>query len=371
MSTASASTLRTPPRRLIDQVNHLKSTLARDQIQLTDMSRSGSLETGLSAGSSGDSPEFQPAGPVSIVRLEGRIAPRRIDVAPPGTSRFRFFLDGSQKTIPTCRIGLAPVVVALSAAGILERDDTGQPRLRGDSLRVNQSWIAPLESGNAELDRMIAEIVHAGGDVRDPFTDRFGNPVENYHHLVGDYGRTLTLAFDLAGVIRGEQETALIEHWRDALSAEHPDHWIVIDGPLRGNVPNAIGLVKNLQTQQLANDEAIALFDLPQGYRTTAFRYASNTPDADQSSTGGKTIWYMRLWSATGMDARHSLVRVEAANEISSADQIDEISSWILAERLPRATDDPRWPTLLYPIYYLERILKRRLADITSGWPST
>jgi hypothetical protein len=71
------------------------------------------------------------------------------------------------------------------------------------------------------------------------------------------------------------------------------------------------------------------------------------------------------------MDARHSLVRIETSNDIVTSDQIDEISSWILAERLPRATDDPRWPTLLYPIHYLERILKRRLAALTTGWPST
>jgi hypothetical protein len=81
-------------------------------------------------------------------------------------------------------------------------------------------------------------------------------------------------------------------------------------------------------------------------------------------------MWYMRLWSAHGMDARHSLVRIETANAVSSTEQIDEISGWILAERLPRATGDPRWPTLLYPISYLERILKRRLAEITAGWPS-
>ena len=31
----------------------------------------------------------------------------------------------------------------------------------------------------------------------------------------------------------------------------------------------------------------------------------------------------------------------------------------MLAERIPRATADSRWATLLYPIYYLEQILKR------------
>ena len=78
----------------------------------------------------------------------------------------------------------------------------------------------------------------------------------------------------------------------------------------------------------------------------------------------------MRLWDASGMDARHSLIRIETAHDVDTSQQIDQISRWISAERLPRPTDDPRWPTLLYPIHYLERILKRRLVEFTTGWPS-
>ena len=80
-------------------------------------------------------------------------------------------------------------------------------------------------------------------------------------------------------------------------------------------------------------------------------------------------MWYIRLWDADGMDARHSLVRVEAHAELVTTEQIDEISSWILAERTPRATGDARWATLLYPVHLLERMLKRRLDADTRGWP--
>jgi hypothetical protein len=293
-----------------------------------------------------------------------------VTVALPGVSRFRYFLDGSQKSIPVCRVGLTPVVAALSAAGILERDPSGHPSLRGAAFRVNQSWVAPTATGDPALDRLIDELLAAGGDVRDPFTDRNGRPVEDYHLKAGDYGRALRSAFDMAGTIRAEQEVALIDQWDRELTWEQPEAWIVIDGPLRGNVRNAIGLVKSLQTQHLASTEALALFDLRQGQRTTAFRYAANPDDADPTSAEGKTMWFMRLWSSRGMDARHSLVRIEAAHDVCTTEQIDEISGWILAERLPRATDDPRWPTLLYPISYLERILKRKLAELTAGWPS-
>ena len=65
------------------------------------------------------------------------------------------------------------------------------------------------------------------------------------------------------------------------------------------------------------------------------------------------------ILDATGRDPRHSLVRVEIADPSLATGQIDAISAWVLAERIPRATADSRWATLLYPIYYLEQILKR------------
>ena len=50
--------------------------------------------------------------------------------------------------------------------------------------------------------------------------------------------------------------------------------------------------------------------------------------------------------------------------------QDNDIASWLLAERIPRATQDARWPTLLYPIHLLEQLLKRRIAAMTVGWPA-
>ncbi len=355
--------------RLIDQVNDLKSTLARDQIQITDMSRAGSLESGIGADFASEPLAAEERRPVDIVRLEGRIVARVIDIDPLSTSRFRFFLDGTQKTIPVCRVGLVPVVAALSAVGVLFRDTSGQPALMGDLLRVNQTWIAPRRSGSPDLDAMIVHLERRGESIQDPFSGDTAL-AEGASGFVGDYGRTLSYAFELAGRIRGEQEREVLDRWQHDVSPLHPDDWIVVDGRLRSNVPNAVGIVKDLQTQHLEGDEAIALFDLPKGHRTTAFRYTSASDRPGRNPSEGRTMWYMRLWGATGMDARHSLVRIEAPNDVATSDDIDEVSRWILAERLPRATEDPRWPTLLYPIYYLERILKRRLANITAGWPS-
>jgi hypothetical protein len=81
-------------------------------------------------------------------------------------------------------------------------------------------------------------------------------------------------------------------------------------------------------------------------------------------------MWYLRMQNATGQDARHGLIRLETPEVIADPDLADLISSWILAERAPRASADSRWATLLYPIHLLERMLKRRIQAITAGWPA-
>jgi len=37
---------------------------------------------------------------------------------------------------------------------------------------------------------------------------------------------------------------------------------------------------------------------------------------------------------------------------------VDEITRWILAERAPLAKPDPRWASTIYPIHYVEKVLK-------------
>ena len=58
-----------------------------------------------------------------------------------------------------------------------------------------------------------------------------------------------------------------------------------------------------------------------------------------------------------GADALGSLMRIEAPRDTGS-ELVDEISRWVLAERAPLAKPDPRWPAMIYPIHYVEKILK-------------
>lgn len=365
------SSARNSAPNLKASVARIHALLKREQIGANDMSHSGALELGLGSGPVEDPRRLPSAWPLKLERLEGRITARKLVQAEPGASRFRYFLDGSQQTLPVWRIGLVPVVVALTAAGILERDGSGQPWLSGETFRLRQSWIFPLETGRSELDRL-AQLLLAQGELHDPLYGSNNERFEHYDFLAGHYGKLVYNSRNLAGRLRADQEKMILAHWSCNISPGAPDAWIVVDGRLHENTRNAIGLVKDLQTQHLIGDEAEALFGLPQGHRTTAFRYVSNRDGENSvpSDAGGRTMWYMRFWDASGMDARHSLVRVETSRDVCTTEQIDEIAGWLLAERIPRAKNDPRWPTLLYPIHYLEQILKRRLASVTAGWPS-
>ena len=105
----------------------------------------------------------------------------------------------------------------------------------------------------------------------------------------------------------------------------------------------------------------MTLLSLQPGQRTTAYRTSSRAR--------ARTHWYQRMWPATGLDARHALIRLEANGDTTDPDEISDIATWLMAERIPRPTSDSRWPTLLYPVHLLERILKQRISHITAGWP--
>ncbi|MDQ4099802.1 MAG: hypothetical protein M3121_04820 [Chloroflexota bacterium] len=355
-------------------VRRIQEAFLAEGVDLSDMRRAGSLEV---AGNFGGQDPYEPLTdwPLTIERLEGPIRPIPVAVAAPGGSRLRYFLDGSQRTLPVWRVGVVPVIASITVAGVLERDTNGRGTILADTLRLNHTWLFPTQTGMPQLDQLRLRIEDAGGTVRDPLAkvfDRSDDPEQAQRHylaLAGNYGRLVHCAQKTAGEIREKLEADILFDWQ-AHQADSDD-WIVVDGRLRQNVPRALGLVKELLTQHLAGPEAEALFNLPVGHRTSAFRYVSTGRDeeGEVSGTGARTMWYLRLWDAAGLDARHALVRIEASNDVDAPEEIDRLSSWLLAERIPRATQDPRWATLLYPIHYLEQILKRRVAGVTAGWP--
>ncbi|MEJ7839467.1 MAG: hypothetical protein WKF81_11665 [Thermomicrobiales bacterium] len=357
----SSSTL---PDRLSTKVRSIEAMLDHRGVEIRSMKRAGSLETnqGVDSGDRVPDPLF------TLDRLEGEIAPRAVGNIRPNTTGFRYFLDATQKTLPIWRFGLVPIIITYAVTGILERDGNGEGRLLPGSLDSRHTWLIPRNTGNSSADDLIDMLEAVGESVVDPIA---GNPRcrdQDHEAFAGQFNRIVDCAYQMAGDHRADIERIALRSWQVNPERQFPDGWMVVDGRLGDDHPQCVGVVKQLLTQHLHSADAEVLFDLEPGHRTTSFRLQN--PTHDESTSLARTQWYMRFWNADGFDANHALIRVEAPHQLGIPEDIDTIAAWIYAERLPRATNDPRWPTLLYPIHFLERILKRKLAEMTAGWPS-
>jgi len=258
------------------------------------------------------------------------------------------------------RCGLVPVAATVVAAGVLRRDPTGEGVLEPGTLALEHRWLIPGVD-DPTLNELRDRIMAAGMAIKDPLPARDEGEVEI------DFGHLHELAYKAAQGIRSEVEAGVLEQWVQRAEWRGDTSWILVDGRLPTASFRTIGLVKQFTESYLTGEDAVTMLSLPPGYRTTAFSPAERRHYGEDS--GERLMWYIRLWDADGMDARHSLVRIEAPASVVTTEEIDEISSWILAERTPRATGDARWATLLYPVHLLERMLKRRLDADTRGWP--
>jgi hypothetical protein len=290
----------------------------------------------------------------------------------------RYFLDGAQRTFAVWRCGLVPTAATVVVAGILEREPGEDGSVVPGTLRMEHCWLIPRDTGDHRVEELLRRIDEEGLRVVDPreaerrATQASPLPTPDIRHPTSDsdidYGRLHELAYVAARNVREEVEARVLSDWVQRPAWDASDDWIVVDGRLRTPEPRSIGLVKQFSDAYLSGSEAETLLGLPPGYRTTAFLPTNDRrrggPEPEQ-----RTLWYIRLWDAAGMDARHALVRIEAPRTVCTTEEIDRISGWILAERTPRATGDSRWATLLYPVHLLERILKRRLDADTRGWP--
>lgn len=343
-------TLRTT-EPLIQRVQRIQDAMRSAGIAPVDMRRAGTLESDILLPQMGAEQSLEAP---EIETLEGPIVHREITRR--NETQFRWFVDGSQKTMPIWRIGVVPIVVSIAVAGVLERDENGDCHLLRDSLSESVSWIVPQQTGDPDIRTFVDALQSLGEEVHDPLASE-----SNYQQLAGMYDQVLFYANKTSGERRADAEKRTLDHWNNFIGVGQADRWLVVDGRLGLETANAIGLIKDPGRQHLVGEDAITLLNLPPGHRTTAYRLTE--------SGRTRTHWYQRMWPATGLDARHSLIRIEASADMADSEEIDDIATWLMAERVPRPTADGRWPTLLYPVHLLERMLKRRISHITAGWP--
>lgn len=350
------------PQSFVERINRVYADLRKDGVAVADMRRSPAME--LQFAGAGDIGNRSSTGAVraGVEPVEGPIVARRIPEISPRESRLRYFLDGAQRTFSVLRCGLVPVAATVVAAGVLRRDPTGDGVLEPGTLALEHSWLIPGVSEPA-LDELRDRISKSGMAVIDPLT----SSRREIDPDGADFGLMHELAYIAARDKRAKVEREVLDRWTRRSEWRQGSDWIVVDGRLPLPDLRTVGLVKNFTETYLNGQDAITMLGLPPGFRTTAF--FGKERHFGEAQEGEVIMWYIRLWDAEGLDARHALVRIEAPASVATTEEIDEISSWILAERTPRATGDARWATLLYPVHLLERMLKRRLDADTRGWP--
>ena len=366
-------------RSLSDAVIAIERTMRAAEVPFASMRGAGGLEMAFAGAGTVRRPDGDAAMALldaPIERLEGHLAIccHRVPTVGVAPSRLRAFLDGSQKTLLVWRIGLVPIVVTVAAAAILHRDERGNPSVMPTTLKLRHAWLIPRRTGDPELARLLATLDAQGMDVIDPLAYLDDDA---YAAVANQYGKMVEAAYVAARGVREDVESGLLDWWGKRASGAPDGDWMVVDGRLRLDVPNAVGLVKDVTSQHLVGQEAVDVFELAPGHRTSAYRPKDNrrsVPEDDLAAPTATdhhrpTLWYLRLRDHQGQDARHALVRVEAPSAVTGTAEIDRLSAWVMAERAPRATADARWDTLLYPIHYLELILKRHIASSLVGWP--
>jgi hypothetical protein len=241
------------------------------------------------------------------------------------------FLDGTQRYEVMAYAGASPVVVAEIAAAVLERRDR--------HLHVAEVLRRRLVIARPEvLDQLEDAIVGH---------EAIALPEQGPVHPVLDF----QLARREVDSARGKLEVETGHRFRKA-----SDAWLIVDGSLSESPQWArdgrmLGISKSHATLPFSGTELEDYLRLPAGSRSPVFEPAGNEVAPVYS-------WALRLWPWEGKDLLHGLIRVEAAARLDTLAEADQLSRWLLAERAPMSTPDPRWDRLLYGIRAVEEYLR-------------
>ena len=241
------------------------------------------------------------------------------------------FLDGSQRSELVGYAGATPIVVGEIAAAVRERMD-----------RTLRTVVTARRS--VALGRPPA--LAAAGDALAGF-ELVPTPEDEPPHPVRDLN-SAARAIDRA---RGALEVAAGASYRAG-----SDAWLLVDGSLSespgwADDPRTVGIARNHATLPFDGEELERYLRLPPGQRTSVFAPRSRR-------VAPVRAWALRLWPWEGKDLFHGLVRVEVAPVNGTPEVADRLSRWILAERAPISTPDPRWDRLLYGIHSVGAYLR-------------
>lgn len=241
------------------------------------------------------------------------------------------FLDGTQRYEVMAYAGSSPVVVAEIAAAVLERRD-------------RQLHMATVARRRLLIAR--PEVLLELGETAEGH-EAIALPEDGPAHPVHDF----LLARREVDRARGRLEVEIGHRYRSSSGA-----WLIVDGTLAESPqwaadPRMLGVCKSHATLPFAGSDLEAYLRLPAGFRSPVFQPAGH-------EVAPVFSWALRLWPWQGKDLLHGLIRVEAAPTLETVAQADQVSRWLLAERAPVSTPDPRWDRLFYGIRAVEEYLR-------------
>jgi len=243
------------------------------------------------------------------------------------------FLDGIQRSSLVAYAGATPVVVAEIAAAVRERCGAALATVVEERRVVAIARPAALALAGDALEGLATIAL----------------PEEEPPHPVRDLFE-VRRAVDRA---RGALELTVADRFR-----ARSDGWLVVDGALSESPrwaadPRILGVAKSHATLPFEGEALERYLRLPPGHRTSVFAPESR-------SVAPVSAWALRLWPWEGRDLFHGLVRVEVAPVNGTPAAADRLSRFLLAERSPISTPDPRWDRLLYGIHSVEQYLRAR-----------
>jgi len=241
------------------------------------------------------------------------------------------FLDGTQRYEVMAYAGASPVVVAEIAAAVLERRERRLHVALGIRRRLVIARRTVLDQLAGAIEGHTAVVLPEDSPV---------HPVRDFQLARREIDRA-----------RGRLEVELGHRFRAG-----SDAWVIIDGTLTESPqwaadPKMIGVAKSHATLPFADRDLEEYLRLPAGFRSPVFEPAGH-------AVAPVCSWALRLWPWEGKDLLHGLIRIEAAPVPDSLLRADQLSRWLLAERAPVSTPDPRWDRLLYGIRAVEEYLR-------------
>ena len=282
-----------------------------------------------------DAPVIKPAHVIEDPAMRAHAVPGD------ATAHFDAFLDGSQLTLIACWLGVIPIIHGTVSAAVRQRRD--RRLVTWSAPVVRRALYAPL----AQLDaRAVRTLSGVGTDVVDTLERR--EPQSSHPFALQE------IAYQAVLADRERVESQLAERW-----CERERGVLYVDGGISGNATvaaaaNVVGVIKSHQTLYAEGDALAVVSALTPGQRSSVVRIESSRRTSVAS-------WYLRVANAAGRDPFWGLVRVEIAlpgDAASLGRRADEVSRWIMAERLPLALPDPRWDKMAYGIRDAEEYLR-------------